>query len=242
MTYQNRQCGLPLELKRTVDLFVSFALLVALSPALLSIAMLILLQMGYPILFRQQRAGTYGKPFTIYKFRTMTDKRDAQGQLLPDGERLTQLGRVLRLFSLDELPQLWNVLRGDLSLVGPRPLLTRYLHRYNEEQARRHNVLPGITGWAQINGRNAIAWNQKFALDVWYVDHWSLWLDIKILWRTAMTIIHREGISQMGHATMPEFMGNCDLGETLCKNPSSGDLVVHASGTATVIQQDPEAC
>jgi sugar transferase EpsL len=218
MAHHNRQCRLPLKVKRSVDLVVSFALLVALSPALFSIAMLILLRMGWPILFRQQRAGRYGRPFTIYKFRTMTDKRDTKGQLLPDGERLTQLGHVLRLFSVDELPQLWNVLLGDLSLVGPRPLLMQYLGRYNDEQARRHNVLPGITGWAQINGRNAITWNQKFALDVWYVDHWSLWLDTKILWLTAMTIIHREGISQTGHATMPEFMGNSNSGETLCKN------------------------
>ena len=167
MSHHNRQCGLPPKVKRTLDLLVSFALLVALSPALFSIAILILLAMGRPILFRQQRPGRYGRPFTLYKFRTMANMQDAEGQLLPDSERLTRLGRLLRLLSVDELPQLWNVLRGDLSLVGPRPLLMHYLDRYSDEQARRHDVLPGITGWAQINGRNAITWEQKFKFDVW---------------------------------------------------------------------------
>ena len=151
-----------LKVKRTVDLLLLFAVLTAFSPVLFAIGILLFFAMGRPIFFRQQRPGRYGRPFILYKFRTMADKRDAQGQLLPDGERLTQLGRLLRLFSVDELPQLWNVLRGDLSLVGPRPLLMQYLDRYNHEQARRHDVLPGITGWAQINGRNAITWKQKF--------------------------------------------------------------------------------
>jgi lipopolysaccharide/colanic/teichoic acid biosynthesis glycosyltransferase/glycosyltransferase involved in cell wall biosynthesis len=207
MAHHNRQCGLPLKMKRIADLLVSFAILTAFLPVLFAIGILLLLAMGRPILFRQQRPGRYGRPFTLYKFRTMAEKRDAQSQLLPDGERLTRLGRVLRLSSLDELPQLWNVLRGDLSLVGPRPLLMQYLGRYDHEQARRHDVLPGITGWAQINGRNAITWNRKFELDLWYVDHWSFWLDIKILSLTTLTIIRRQGINQEGHTTMPEYQG-----------------------------------
>jgi sugar transferase EpsL len=198
---------LPLKLKRTIDLVVSVAVVTAVSPVLFGIGILLFLAMGRPIFFRQQRPGRYGRPFTLYKFRTMADKRDAQGQLLPDGERLTRFGRVLRLSSLDELPQLWNVLRGDLSLVGPRPLLMRYLDRYNHEQCRRHIVLPGITGWAQINGRNAITWNQKFELDLWYVDHWSFWLDLKILVLTINQVLRQRGISQNGHATAPEFQG-----------------------------------
>jgi lipopolysaccharide/colanic/teichoic acid biosynthesis glycosyltransferase/glycosyltransferase involved in cell wall biosynthesis len=208
MSPQNRQCGLPTKGKRIFDLLVSFAALTVLSPLLFAIGILLLLVMGRPIFFRQQRPGRYGKPFTLYKFRTMADKRDAQGRLLADGERLTQLGRLLRLFSVDELPQLWNVLRGDLSLVGPRPLLMEYLDRYSHEQARRHDVLPGITGWAQINGRNAITWKRKFELDVWYVDHWSIWLDLKILALTTNQVLRRHGISQNGHATAPEFQGD----------------------------------
>ena len=149
-----------------------------------------------------------GKPILIYKFRTMTDSRDPQGDLLPDADRLTRLGRFLRSTSLDELPELLNVLRGEMSLVGPRPLLMQYLERYSLEQARRHNVLPGITGWAQINGRNALTWDDKFRLDVWYVDHWSLGLDLKILALTLVKVLLREGISQAGHATAEEFMGN----------------------------------
>jgi lipopolysaccharide/colanic/teichoic acid biosynthesis glycosyltransferase len=163
--------------------------------------------MGLPILFRQQRPGLHGKPFTLLKFRTMTDARDAQGNLLPDAERLTPFGSFLRRTSLDELPAFFNVLRGDMSLMGPRPLLMAYLDRYTPEQARRHEVRPGITGWAQVNGRNAITWEQKFVLDVWYVDNWSLWLDLKILFLTGWKVLRREGISQEGHATMPEFLG-----------------------------------
>ncbi len=193
--------------KRLLDLALTFPALVLLSPILAFTALLVRLTLGAPVLFRQQRPGLHGKPFTLYKFRTMTDARDAQGNLLPDAERLTTFGRFLRSTSLDELPELWNVLRGDMSLVGPRPLLMQYLDRYTPEQARRHEVKPGITGWAQVNGRNAITWEQKFALDVWYVDHVSLWLDLKIIALTVWKILKREGISQPGQATMEEFMG-----------------------------------
>ena len=171
------------------------------------LALLVRLKLGAPVLFRQQRPGSHGKPFALYKFRTMTNARDAQGNLLPDAERLIGLGRFLRATSLDELPELFNVLRGEMSLVGPRPLLMKYLDRYTPEQMRRHEVKPGITGWAQVNGRNALTWEQKFALDVWYVDHQSLWLDLKIIAMTAWKILKREGISQPGHATMEEFKG-----------------------------------
>jgi len=159
------------------------------------------------VLFRQQRPGLHGQPFTLYKFRTMTDARDAQGNLLPDAQRLMPLGRFLRSTSLDELPELFNVFKGDMSLVGPRPLLMRYLDRYTPEQMRRHEVKPGITGWAQVNGRNAVTWEQKFALDVWYVSNVSLWLDMKIIALTVWKVFKREGISQPGHATAQEFTG-----------------------------------
>jgi lipopolysaccharide/colanic/teichoic acid biosynthesis glycosyltransferase len=164
--------------------------------------------MGRPIFFRQQRPGRFVKPFWLLKFRTMSDWRDAGGKLLPDAERLTRIGRLLRATSLDELPQLWNVLRGDISLVGPRPLLMEYLPRYSPEQARRHDAMPGITGWAQINGRNALNWEEKFALDARYVENWSLWLDIRILFLTIWKVFCRQGISSTNHVTMPEFMGN----------------------------------
>lgn len=172
------------------------------------LALLVGWKMGTPVLFRQQRPGKNGRLFTLLKFRTMTDERDDRGVLLPDQRRLTSLGLFLRRTSLDELPELVNVLRGDMSLVGPRPLLVRYLDRYTPEQARRHEVRPGITGWAQINGRNAISWEQKFRLDVWYVDHHTLWLDLKILAITVWNVIRRKGISANDHATMHEFMGN----------------------------------
>jgi len=171
------------------------------------VAVLVQFFSGSPVFFRQRRPGLHGEPFTICKFRTMTDVRDAQGNLLPDEQRLTPFGRFLRCTSLDELPELFNVLKGDMSLVGPRPLLMRYLDRYTPEQMRRHEVRPGITGWAQVNGRNALTWEQKFALDVWYVDHQSLWLDLKIIVLTVWKILKREGISQPGQATMEEFMG-----------------------------------
>lgn len=199
--------GVPLR-KRLFDLFLAALGVVILSPVLLLIALLVRIYHGSPVLFTQQRPGFKGRPFFIYKFRTMTDARDAEGRLLPDAQRLTRLGRFLRASSLDELPELFNVLRGEMSLVGPRPLLMQYLDRYTPEQARRHEVLPGITGWAQVNGRNALSWEDKFRLDVWYVDHWSLWLDVKILLLTLWKVLKREGISQPGHATAEEFMGS----------------------------------
>lgn len=171
------------------------------------LAILVLFRHGLPVFFAQQRPGLHGKPFYIYKFRTMTNARDTNGQLLPDEQRLTRFGQFLRSTSLDELPELFNVLKGDMSLVGPRPLLMQYLERYTLEQARRHEVRPGITGWAQINGRNAITWEEKFKLDVWYVDNCSLWLDSKILALTIWKVLRREGISQQGQATMSEFLG-----------------------------------
>jgi len=198
---------LPLS-KRIFDILVSSILLVILSPVLLTTAILVFIQHGRPILFGQIRPGYKGKLFSIYKFRTMTNARDRDGVLLPDDKRLTRVGKVLRSTSIDEFPELFNVLRGEMSLVGPRPLLTQYLERYSSEQARRHDTLPGITGWAQINGRNTIKWDEKFRLDVWYVDHWTFWLDIKILFLTVWKVINREGISQPGHATSEEFMGN----------------------------------
>lgn len=194
-------------LKRVMDIVGASLGLVLLSPVMLVVAVVIRLSMCSPVLFRQVRPGLRGKPFTMYKFRTMLDLRDEQGELLPDGLRLTPVGRFLRKTSLDELPELYNVLKGEMSLVGPRPLLMEYLERYSPEQARRHEVKPGITGWAQVNGRNVLTWDEKFALDVWYVDHWSLWLDIKILFRTVWRVLRREGISFEGHATMPEFKG-----------------------------------
>jgi lipopolysaccharide/colanic/teichoic acid biosynthesis glycosyltransferase len=196
--------------KRIFDLFLTIPGLILLSPILLIVAVLVRIVHGKPIFFTQVRPGFRGELFTVYKFRTMTDQRDDNGELLPDEQRLTSLGRFLRTASLDELPELFNVLRGEMSLVGPRPLLIQYLDRYSPEQARRHDVLPGITGWAQVNGRNALTWEDKFRLDVWYVDNWSLWLDIKILALTLWKVIKREGISQPGHATAEEFMGDQD--------------------------------
>ncbi len=195
-------------IKRAFDLVASLLALILLSPLLGLIVLTVRLTMGSSALFRQVRPGLRGEPFTIYKFRTMTNARDAQGNLLPDAERLTPFGRFLRSASLDELPEFLNVLKGDMSLVGPRPLLMQYLDRYTPEQMSRHEVKPGITGWAQVNGRNALTWEQKFALDVWYVDNRSLWLDVKIIALTAWKILKREGISQPGQATMEEFAGS----------------------------------
>lgn len=195
-------------MKRLFDIVVVIPLLLALSPVLLVIALIVRFSMGSPVLFAQVRPGLYGRPFTMYKFRTMTDARDEQGRLLSDAERLTKLGRILRSTSLDELPELFNVLKGDMSLVGPRPLLMEYLPLYSPEQARRHEVRPGITGWAQVNGRNALSWEEKFEHDVWYVDNWSPWLDIKILWLTLVAVLRRDGINADGHATMPPFIGS----------------------------------
>jgi sugar transferase EpsL len=193
--------------KRLFDLLATSLGLLLISPFMLVLAVLVRILHGTPVLFRQQRPGYKGRPFYIYKFRSMTNARDVNGDLLPDALRLTPLGRFMRSTSLDELPELFNVWRGEMSLVGPRPLLMQYLDRYSPEQARRHDVLPGLTGWAQINGRNALTWPDKFKLDVWYVDHWSFWLDIRILFLTAWKVIKREGISQPGQATMEEFMG-----------------------------------
>ena len=195
-------------IKRCLDTVGAGLGLIVLFPFLLLIALAIRMKMGGPVLFRQMRPGLWGKPFYMYKFRTMTNEKNAAGELLPDEMRLTGLGRFLRSTSLDELPELFNVLKGDMSLVGPRPLLMQYLERYTPEQARRHEVKPGITGWAQINGRNAISWEEKFALDVWYVDNWSLWLDIRIIAITIGKVFRREGISARGEATMPEFRGS----------------------------------
>jgi len=194
--------------KRIFDLLATVLGLLVISPVLLVIALLIWIVHGMPILFRQKRPGYMGQPFFVYKFRTMNDRCAPDGSLLPDAERITSLGRFLRTLSLDELPELFNVLRGEMSLVGPRPLLMQYLERYSPEQARRHEVLPGITGWAQVNGRNALTWEDKFRLDVWYVDHWSFWLDIKILLLTLWKVLKREGISQLGHATAEEFISS----------------------------------
>jgi sugar transferase EpsL len=194
-------------LKRIFDLLATLLSLGITIPLLLIISLLVWIFLGTPILFLQQRPGYKGRPFITYKFRTMTNRRGPDGNLLPDGERLTPFGRFLRSTSLDDLPQLWNVLVGEMSLVGPRPLLMSYLERYTPEQMRRHDVLPGITGWAQIHGRNTIDWNEKFHLDVWYVDHRSFWLDIKILFLTPWKVFKREGISQPGQATAEEFKG-----------------------------------
>jgi sugar transferase EpsL len=193
--------------KRTLDLALTLPSLIALSPVLVVTAILVRIQLGRPVLFKQIRPGLHEKLFAIFKFRTMTDMKGNDGGLLPDAERLTRFGRFLRGTSLDELPELFNVLKGDMSLVGPRPLLMQYLNRYTLQQARRHEVKPGITGWAQINGRNAITWEEKFKLDVWYVDNKSLWLDVKIIFMTIWKIFKREGINQEGHATAEEFMG-----------------------------------
>jgi sugar transferase EpsL len=197
-------------LKRILDLTLTIPGLLILSPLLLIITFVIWVSYGTPIIFRQMRPGYRGRPIWVYKFRTMTDTRNSQGDLLPDSERMTRLGRILRSASLDELPELFNVLKGEMSWVGPRPLLMQYLERYSPEQSRRHHVLPGLTGWAQINGRNALTWEEKFQLDVWYVDHWSFWLDIKILLLTIGKVLRREGINQPGHVTAEEFMGNND--------------------------------
>jgi len=194
--------------KRAIDVAGASAALVLLSPLLAVIAVLVRVRMGTPVLFRQQRPGRGGVPFVMTKFRTMTDRRGPDGELLPDAARLTALGRWLRRTSIDELPELLNVVQGDMSLVGPRPLLTEYLPLYTPEQARRHEVRPGITGWAQVNGRNAVTWEEKFALDVWYVDHRSTRLDFEILAKTVTQVFHGSGVSAPGHATMEPFRGS----------------------------------
>lgn len=196
--------------KRWFDIVAAVLGFVLLAPLLTIVAAVVRWQMGRPILFRQPRPGLQGQIFRLVKFRSMTGHRNAQGEPLPDAERLTRFSRFLRSTSLDELPELWNVLRGEMSIVGPRPLLVQYLDRYTPEQARRHEVRPGITGWAQVNGRNGISWEDRFALDVWYVDHVSLWLDLRILCRTILSVVRRQGVSAAGEATMPEFRPSSD--------------------------------
>ena len=195
-------------MKRILDFTAALMALLLLCLPLAVVTLLVRRKLGHPAFFRQVRPGLHGQPFEMVKFRTMTDARGPDGALLPDADRLTPFGRFLRASSLDELPELWNVLKGDMSLVGPRPLLMEYLPLYSPEQARRHEVRPGITGWAQVNGRNALGWADKFKLDVWYVDHRSLWLDIKILWLTVKKVLVRDGISAAGEATMPRFTGS----------------------------------
>ena len=197
-------------MKRLFDIILSIASLLFIAPMIILVAFLVRLKLGMPVFFSQIRPGFHGKPFIMYKFRTMTIERNEQGQLLPDQLRLTRFGKLLRNTSLDEFPALINVIKGEMSLVGPRPLLMEYLDRYTPEQARRHEVKPGITGWAQVNGRNAISWEEKFQLDVWYVDNQSLWLDMKILWITLVKVFKREGISQEGQATVEYFLGNSE--------------------------------
>lgn len=195
-------------MKRMFDLLLASAAMFVFCVPLLVLVWQVRRKLGSPVFFRQTRPGLQGKPFNMVKFRSMTDTRGSDGQLLPDAQRLTPFGRFLRASSLDELPGLWNVLKGDMSLVGPRPLLMEYLPLYSPEQARRHAVRPGITGWAQVNGRNALSWEEKFALDVWYVDNRTLWLDVKVLWLTVKKVLVREGISAAGEATMPRFEGS----------------------------------
>lgn len=195
-------------MKRLLDLLISVSLLAVATPLLCVVALLVRFKLGSPILFRQVRPGLGARPFEMVKFRTMTDALDADGQLRPDGERLTRFGRLLRASSLDELPGLINVVKGEMSLVGPRPLLMQYVPLYDAYQARRHEVRPGITGWAQVNGRNALSWDQKFAFDIWYVDNRSLMLDLRILAMTALKVVKRDGISAAGEATMAPFRGN----------------------------------
>ncbi len=194
--------------KRILDIIISLTILFSIFPFIIVLITVVRIFIGTPVFFTQNRPGQHGVPFKLYKIRTMSDIRDSLGRFLPDTERLTPLGRFLRSTSLDELPELFNVLKGDMSLVGPRPLLMQYLERYSPEQARRHEVKPGITGWAQVNGRNALTWEEKFKLDVWYMDNWSLWLDIKIIGMTIWKILKQEGISQPGEATAREFMGS----------------------------------
>jgi len=194
--------------KRGFDLIISTLGLIILSPVLLIISIMIIVIQGLPVLFIQQRPGYHAKPFKIYKFRTMSDEADPNGNLFSEEQRITSIGKILRATSLDEILELFNVFKGEMSIVGPRPLLMQYLSRYSAEQARRHDVLPGITGWAQINGRNAITWEEKFILDVWYVDNWSFWLDIKIIFQTVWKVLLREGIDEPGHISAGEFMGS----------------------------------
>jgi lipopolysaccharide/colanic/teichoic acid biosynthesis glycosyltransferase len=221
-----RQHGWSRLVKLGFDRVGAAIILLVSAPFWLATAAITRWSFGAPVLFKQVRPGLKGRPFTLYKFRTMRNTNDVNGVLLPDAERLTPIGRLIRSTSLDELPQLWNVLRGDMSLVGPRPLLTEYMDRYDAEQARRHDVMPGITGWAQINGRNALSWDEKFDLDIWYVDNWSLHLDLRILWLTLLKVLRQDGINQSRHLSMPEFTGsspNC-IPPGLIERPGSQAL------------------
>lgn len=200
-------------IKRLIDVGLCLAVIVVIIPLVIAVSGVVLLKLGKPVLFRQTRIGRCEGEFKLVKFRTMTDGMTMDGQVLPDCCRLTSLGLWLRRWSIDELPQLWNVIRGEMSLVGPRPLLPQYLSRYSARQRRRHEVRPGITGWAQVNGRNLLSWEDKLDLDVWYVDHQSVWLDLRILWMTVVQVLGRKGISADGHATMPEFIGNTARGD-----------------------------
>jgi len=197
--------------KRFFDLILTVPAFIVLSPLMAVIAVLVMIGLGKPVIFRQKRPGLKEKPFTIYKFRTMNDDRDAEGNLLPDNKRITSFGKLLRRFSLDELPELWNVIKGDMSLVGPRPLRMEYLNLYTSEQSRRHEVKPGITGWSQIRGRNLLSWEEKFKQDVWYVDNTSFFLDLWILLQTVIQVLKRKGINAEGYATMPRFKGSNNL-------------------------------
>ena len=214
--------------KRLFDLTIAVPALIVLSPVLAVTAVLVRIWLGSPVLFRQERPGLHGQRFFIRKFRSMTDERDADGNLLPDDRRLTKFGRFLRASSLDELPELWNVITGRMSLVGPRPLKVSYLKLYSPEQARRHDAVPGVTGWAQVNGRNAIGWEERFRLDVWYVEHCGLWLDVKTLWKTVAAVFGRRGISAEGHSTMPDFEGTP-------VPPRSRVVVIGAGGHGKVV-------
>lgn len=196
--------------KRVLDISISLLAILILSPIMIIVMLLSIFRLGFPVLFCQQRPGLYGQPFEMIKFRTMLNSQSVDGNLLPDSERLTSYGRFLRSTSIDELPELWNVLKGDMSLVGPRPLLMEYLPLYSSEQIRRQNARPGITGWAQVNGRNAISWEEKFALDIWYVDNQSLLIDLKILWLTFYKVVTRQGINEVGSSTMSKFTGHGD--------------------------------
>ena len=196
--------------KRAFDIVLALITLIVLAPVMLVVAVLVKRRLGSPVLFRQLRPGMNGIPFEMVKFRTMTDARDGAGNLLPDADRLPPFGQMLRSTSLDELPELWNVLKGEMSFVGPRPLLMQYLPLYSPAQRRRHDVRPGITGWAQVEGRNALSWDEKFAADCWYVDNQTMWLDVRILWRTVGTVLRRSDVSAQGEATMPPFTGNAD--------------------------------
>lgn len=208
-------------MKRLIDIVGALCGLVVLTPVFLVVFVLVRSRLGSPAIFRQERPGLHGKPFVLCKFRTMTDARDADGNLLPDAERLTPFGKWLRATSLDELPELWNILRGDMSIVGPRPLLMRYLDRYTPEQARRHEVRPGLTGWTQVNGRNDLTWEEKFSMDVWYVENRSLLLDFKIILMTISTVLSQRGISKSGEATTAEFMGSGTKDSTAPDTPKA---------------------